>query len=556
MSRQFLIISLLLFLGTTQAQIPLPADVKHFPQTLGPNTIRSFYKECLPMYSSVHLENDSFGHPNLFILTLNTFQSTEGTHLPEHCMKVYPSQALLLSCNKEGVFPAWVMNFKDDTSATQENMLGLFQYHPDLGVYTLVRNEESRGRGTTLEILDSTFHTLALIPRCINNAHDFQLSKTTTGEWLVLSVQRPHPVYFYPEQINYAITSTAYDHLNQPRRLWSCGPTPETVDSNEWNHIYEHCDAFPMRKFNAGDMFHINSWQTFNWAKDSLLLAVAEKNDNKIRFWWIVDSSGTWVKRGMFRLGEYIEGLNPKDRFNDFVFPTEKAFHTTGAHNFRMLGKYQGSIIASCFDDEDCDALMPARGLILSLDVIGKTAYVLQQTSQGSYSTGRGSMDVMLEKNKRVTPQNILHANRCIAWGGYGKKFSEPNGYFPDGDTSKRRWQISVVNPNNQTIVGLTLSDEGLHDFDKVLNNTEYQAQAFYQLPVPHRPITYQLIGNSVTLVTNLVHPTWSTGDTTSTISLPDSVKERVWVRGKTDETMVGELWESIDLALLPEKKH
>ena len=540
--------------GSAYGQAPLPSRVAHFPETLGPHANPAFYRECLPMYSSFNPANVLTGnHDKLFILTLNTFQAPKGVDHSDSLTKIFPSQALLFGAGKEGVFPRWQMNFKDDTGSTQESVLGIFRYYPEFGVYTLVRNEEVRGHGTTLQILDSTFHTLTIIPGAVPNAHDFQLLKTTEGNWQVISMLRGHPSYFHPDDQNYAIASSVYDRNNTAKLQWVCGPTTSTVDSAEWINTYNNCPANPNRHIKAHDMFHPNSWEVFPWSKDSLLLAVSEKMDNKVRFWWIVDSAGTWVTRKMFRLGSYNHGFFTEDRFNDFLFPAESRFQIEGGHNFRMLGRSGNNIIASYFDDEDCDVSMPARGLILSMDMVDKTAFLLQQTVQGSYASGRGSMQVMLDRKTPVTNSTVLNADRCVAWGGYGRMSANvPHSYFPSDDTTKRQWELSVVNSNNQTIAGITITDEGPYSGYKVLNNTEYQAEAFYRLPIPSRPITYKLTHDGVNLTTGFVHPTWLTGETTNSITIPLSkVQEikRMWVRGKTDETMAGELWEHIELS-------
>ena len=554
-SHIFVLFSFLgLLTGSAYAQHSLPSGVAHFPETLGPQANPAFYRECLPMYSSVNLQNDLSGnHRELFMLTLNTFQAPKGIDHLDSSDKIYPSQALLFSASKEGVFPRWQMNFKDDTGSTQESVLGIFRYYPEFGVYTIVRNEEVRGHGTTLQILDSTFHTLTTIPRAVPNAHDFQLLKTRDGNWQVISTQRGHPAYFHPDDQNYAIASTVYDHNNAARLQWVCGPTTSTVDSAEWYNIITNCPANPARRIKAHDMFHANSWEVFPWAKDSLLLAVSEKMDNKVRFWWIVDSAGTWVTRKMFRLGSYNQGFFTEDRFNDFTFPGESRFQIEGGHNFRMLGRSGNNILASYFDDEDCDASMPARGLILSMDMVHKTAYLLQQTMQGSHASGRGGMQVMLDKKAPVTSAAVMNADRCVAWGGYGRMSANvPRSYFPSDDTAKRYWEISVLNHNNQTIAGITITDEGTYSGYKVLNNTEYQAEAFYTLPVPSRPITFKITHDGVKLTSTFVHPTWMTGEKTNSITIPLAKAQeisRIWVRGKTDETMDGELWEHIDIS-------
>ena len=402
---------------------------------------------------------------------------------------------------------------------------------------------EDRG---TLIILDSTFHKIDVIPNLVANSHDYQLTKMPNGNWQFVTTLAAPPKYFDKEDKTYEITCMVYDHNIFKRQLWSCGPTIQTVDSAEWYPIFHGCQALPKKAYNPNDMFHANSWQSFPWSKDSLLVAVSEKNDNKIRFWWIVDSAGRWVTRGMFRLG------CQKDAYNNFTFPTDPGFQISGGHNFRMLGKHQNEIIATYYDLEECDTLLSARGLVLSLDFEKKTCRILQQTIQGGHEESQGSMQLMLDETQPVTPQLALNANRCMDWGGWNKFYTGvTSGYFPNGDTGTRLWELGVLNPKSQPIVGITITDLGNYSHQLVVSNCEYQAQARYKLPIPSSPITCTLKGDKVTFTTALVNPTWITGAKTPSITLPlrkkTDPKATIWVRGKTDETMVGEIWERIN---------
>jgi hypothetical protein len=162
-------------------------------------------------------------------------------------------------------------------------------------------------------------------------------------------------------------------------------------------------------------------------------------------------------------------------------------------------------------------------------------------------------MYVMLDETTPVTPDKVLNANRCIDWGGWNKFYTKiTSGYYPSGEGDSKCWEISVLNPKDQPIVGITITDLGHYTHYQVVSNSEYQAQSWYKLPIPKSPITYSIKGDSVIFTTKLVNPTWITGAKTQSITLPIGKKTdpkiTVWVRGKTDETMVGELWENIGL--------
>ena len=544
-SGSLITISLLVCIGILNAQMPLPVGVSYFPETLGAKADSGFYRGCLPFFSSVNMSADTrHSGMNLFIQTMSLYESKR-VSIGENCVKkIYPTQALLLSVNNAGVFPRWIMNFEDDSAETEANILGLFRYYPEYGVYAFVRNDSYRALGDNLLILDSTFHKVDLIPFCITNGHDFQLSKTADGKWqIVSSLKSSHP-YTRKFEDDYSILSCVYDHDTVQRKVWTCKTTKGNVDTAEWNAIYTHCDALRQGGMRQDNTLHPNSWQAFNWSSDSLLVAVSERNDDKVRFWWVVDSAGKWVTRDVFRLGSY------NDHFNDFSFPYDPEFQTSGGHNFRVLSRKGSPILASYFDDEQCSGKIPARGLILSLDLEKKICHILQQRSQGSYATGRGNIQIMTDNDEKITAQSLLKSNCCIAWGGWAPSPNSPaKGYFPSNDTIKRCWEISVLNPQNQTIVGITGADLGYYTHHIVLDNSEYQAEAWYNLPIPSYPIQFTVSGNLVTLKTDFVAPTWITGDTTSTITMAIPAKGqslRIWVRGKTDKTMVGELWENI----------
>jgi hypothetical protein len=554
-SGSLIILLLLICIGVLNAQMPLPTGVSYFPETLGRIADSRFYSDCQPLFSSVNMKADVGGnHKNLFILTMSLFES-KPVSVPEGCIvKTYPTQALLLSADSIGLFPRWITNFNDDSAATDANILGLFRYYPEYGVYTYVRNDGYRAAGDNLMILDSTFHQVDLIPFCISNGHDFQLSKTPDGKWQIISCRKsshPHTGKF---EDDYSIISYIYDHDTIQSKTWICQPTKATIDTAEWSSIYTHCDAVHKGGKRPDDTFHPNSWQAFEWSKDSILVAVSERNDDKVRFWWVTDSAGKWVTRDMFRLASY------NNCFNDFSFPFDPQFQISGGHNFRILRRLGNTILASYYDDEQCSGKIPARGLVLSMDLEKKICHVLQYRSQGSYATGRGNIHVMLDGKNEITAQSLLKSNTCLAWGGWAPSPNSPaKGYFPSNDTSKRCWEISVLNPQNQTIVGITVADLGYYTHHIVLNNSEYQAQAWYDLPIPSHPIQCAISGNQVTLTTDFVHPTWITGDTTSTITVTMPGKDksvRIWVRGKTDKTMVGELWENILVSADMKKKY
>lgn len=507
------------------------------------------------MFSAVNPAVDtSAAHRHLFIATMSLFESRKVTAPDDYAIKTYPTQAMLLTADSGGIFPRWIMNFRDDTAATQQNVLGIFRYYPEFGVYAMVRNKRFREPAMPLLIMDSAFHLLDSLPHAVGNGHDFQLLKTADGKWAVISREPAPGKYFKPFNQNYVVSYDIYDHDTLQKKLWTCGPDETTVPAAEWESIHVPCRSDHFTPFNSADMFHANSWDVFNWAPDSMLVAVSEKNDNKVRFWWIVDSAGNWVARDIFRLGA------ASDPYNSFSFPDEPAFQLGGGHNFRMFSRKGNTLLATYYDDEECDTVVESRGLVLLLDLKQKSCRVIRKVTQGGHSSGRGSMQVMLEKNSAIDAKSFLKANCCIAWGGWKKIYNtDAPGYFPSGDTNKRYWEISVVTPENKVIAGITTSDLGPYTHKVALNNSEYQAQAFYDVPVPHRPIQYEAVGNRIKLSTALVHPTWINGDTTSSITLPINPGEtlKIWVRGKTDENMVGEIWERVDVsqAMLQKRK-
>ena len=540
------------------AQTMVPEGIHRFPESLGPLADPGFYSQTSPMFSYTNWKNDASGNDkNIFILTLtkisnpfqipNTYPTTKS--LPPVAQKTYPKQAVILSATSTGVFPRWQLTFNDGPSTPTTKSFGLLRYHPSLGIYTVMnqdtKSDEDRG---DLLILDSTFHQIDLLKSVILNTHDFQLLRMKNGNWEIITTLAATPTYFDSLDKNYQIANMVYDHSTFKGVLWTCGPTTQTVDSAEWYNICNRCDAHPnmMAQQNskavsnpnnynsAYDMFHVNSMQSYSWSKDSLLVAVSEKNDDKIRFWWIVDSSDVWVTRDMFRLG------GDYDNYNNFTLPDSLAFKINRGHNFRIVGRHDNTLIASYYDNEVCDTLLPARGLILELDIENKISRILQQVTQGSRSEGGGNLQVLLDKTYPLTPDIVKRANLCIDWG-----MCAP-------DNKRKGWEISVMNPNSQTIVGITVTDLGYSDHYMVPNNSTYQAKASYKLPIPSSPIIYTIKGDSVILTTKLVHPTWINGAKTQSIVLPIQKKGQpittVWVRGKTDETMIGELWEHINL--------
>ena len=538
-----IIFLLLAFAHFANAQIALPNGVARFPQSLGTLADSSFYQGYAPMYSTVNFENDSSGNKqNIFILALSRITDfpSHTESFRDHKKVVYKTQASLLSGTKAGVFPRWELFFPDNTSDQPFKNFGALRYHPEYGIYTVMKQdpETKKDRGSLL-ILDSTFHQIDFLHGVIFNTHDYQLLKLPNGNWNIITCAENPPTYFDSLDMNYEINSWEYEHSELKRQLWKCGPTVKTIDSAEWVTIATGCAAHPgmfnnLTGYNGPhDMFHENSAQAFPWSKDSLLVAISEQNTNKIRFWWIVDSSGISVTRGMFRFGSVT------DFYSDFTFPDNPDFKINKGHSFSILGKYQNTIFASFFDNEVCNSDLSARGLILSIDLYKRECKLLQQNTDGCRSVAAGNMHVMLSQTPPATPTSILNANRCINWG------------MPDPGNLPGCFETTVMNPAGKTIVGITVTDLEYHKYHPMVNS-DYQSQAWYQLPIPSRPITYTIKGDSVILKTNFVSPTWITGATTSTITLPIHKKGEpvvtIWVRGKTDETMVGELWENINL--------
>ena len=552
--------SFLLFVlvGFFSFRTTLPKDVKYFPDILGSFADSVFFQQTIPYFFSINLDRDAGMHKHIYLTTMSNFKPSNLPVPMGFEKKESLSQALIFKVDQTGVFPKWQKIISPDSIGKSAAVL---RYHPDLGVYSLL-TPMARTNDTLYDflVMDSTFHLLAESRGLISNVHDYQLSKTAAGQWQLFSSRWtyvPLPAFYGID--NFYLSSwvnlvSDKDTINgKQTQLWGVGPTMATFDSSEWSSgNCQECEVpapAPPPGFEPRKEFHDNSYCAFQWSHDSILVCVSERNINKIHFWWVVDSANVWVTRGIFCLGAY------NDKWNNFTFVNDPHFQIKRGHNFRALSRSGDTLIASYFDNEACDTVIPARGLILSLDLKRMKCRVLDKISQNSFSATKGNIQIMLKPGqKRITEKAVMQANRCIYWGTGGTRYPDHlrglSGYFPSGDIGNGLWEVSVLNPHNQTIVGITVTDWGYYT-QKVYSNMLYQVEAWYDLPVPTVPIQSKHVGANITLSTALVNPVWITGETGASITVTPSTwgtesMRTYWVRGKTDKTMIGEIWEKI----------
>lgn len=552
------VVSFLFLVLWLNAQTTTPTGATYYPTLVLPNTVDStWYANSIPYIGLTRPYNDINRHAEFYIeqgIGRKYFSPTQIQGLESYGFSVVqiPSQKRIYRVNELGVLPAWESSSFADTFPDLQ--IWTTQYHPDLGVHTYVERRLNQST-PDLHILDSTFHPVATL-RNIGDPHGCKLEKNIQGKWEI-TISGGVPIPYYYGKNNYVIAHFRIDTPGRRTLLWSVGPTTTTVDSAVFEG-FNLCDRPNVGAQGPNDIWHENSWDYIKWSPDSLLVAVSERSVNDVVFYWLVDSSGTWVPRGIERLG------NSGWRHNDFSFP-QANFSLNHGHDARILYRNGDTLIMSLFDNHTCDSSDFAKAMIIQITLHGKTCTVLRSQTQHSLSYATGSCQLMNESPILSTSDSqLFHAPFCIYWG-FGQNPILPDsaigaltGYAPAGDPADHGFmETGIYNDSSQCIAGVTHSifhygyPEIAQNGKPVIQNYQvYQAAAYYYLPIPENSITCANNTNgTVTLTTTLDSALWTTGEHGTTITIdPHSwnageLTRLYGVQGKTDATMVGNLF-------------
>ena len=563
MKQVLVVVSLYLLLLNASAQNGAPIGVTYYPKLELPQYVDgSLYQQSIPFIGLYRPHNDPENHTEWYIeqgIGRKYFSPVQVQGLESYGFGVVqlPSQKRIYRVNQLGILPAWEATSNADTFPDLQ--VWTTQYHQDLGVHTFIERRLNQSVAD-MHILDSTFHEIYVV-RNIGDPHGCKLEKNNQGKWEI-TISGGAPVPYYYGKNNYTIAHFRIDSPGYRTLVWSVGPTVSTVDSAVFQS-FDACDRPNVGAQGPNDVWHPNAWDYINWSTDSILVIVSERSVNDIAFYWLVDSSGNWIPKGINRLG------NSNWRFNDFNV-THTNFSLNHGHDARILYRNRDTLIMSLFDNHTCDSSEFAKGMIIMVTLYGKTCTVIRSQTQHSISNATGSCQLMNELPITSThdPQ-LLHAPICIYWG-FGQNPNLPDstialtGYAPAGDPSDTGFMdAGIYNEYGNCIAGISSSIFGYgypiieKDGKPVIQNYQvYQTAGYYHIPLPNVPIhCIDNTNGTMTLSTTLDSVLWTTGERGSTITVDPNhwnigeLSRLYGVQGKTDPSMVGVLysWEALD---------